>query len=678
MSTGESKQAYTVEDVKGELRQAVRQLTELSRSDVGFEEFCEQVLSTLVKLTGGHGALLWQVNEANRQTQIAHRVIPPEFSIDIDEQRHREVIDSVVEKKAPACIQSEALRGPDAEPLVENSLQCFFLIAPVFNRKQESCGALELLQRRDVTAAARDGYLKFLVRIAELFQRWFENHDLTRLSQNVDQYSTTMEFVSEVHRSIDFKETAFAIANESRRLLNCDRVSFAKWNGNACKVTAVSGQDRFDNRSNVVRKLGKLATSSVSGDVPLWLTGDTEGLPPEIVRRVNDYMDESHSRTLAVIPLLKKVETNPELEFDPRRKQKPKKLGALIVEYFDEDVLQEKVADSVQLVTRHSQIATANALEHQQIFLRPLWKRLGQMSSFLFRDHFAKAVTALIALALFALYLIFWPSELKMRVSGVVQPTVRKNIFAKTEGVVAKINVDQGDVVKKDDVLMELENPDLDISIEEARGQLVVTEQQILEVKTQLSNINELPEQEVRVLWGQKDQLTYQKANLEYRLELMGKKKAGQIITSPIDGTIVTWDAEKRLSDLPITKNQFVLSIADFEGDWQAELRIPQNQVGYVVAAINESDGEPLDVEFRVATNPNLLLKGKLMRLADRTDPGESGVPEFRAIVDADISELKELRPGAGLTAKIYCGEHRTGFVWFYQVLDFLRTRVFF
>ena len=676
--SGESKQTYTVEEVKGELRQAVRQLSELSRSDVTFEAFCEQVLTTLVKLTGGHGALLWQSPGPGRPAAISHRAIPPSLTLDIDELRHREAINQVIESKKPVCIDSTTLRNSDSDPADSSAMQCLMLLAPVFNRKHESCGSIELLQRSNISPAARDGYLKFLVRIAELFQRWHESHDLTRLSQNADQYSTTMTFVSEVHGSIDFKETAFAIANEARRLLNCDRASFAAWNGSSCKVIAVSGQDRFDNRANVIRKLGKLATSSVAGNVPLWLTGDTEGLPPEIIRHVNDYMDESHSRTLAVIPLLKKSKDQAELDFDPRRRKKPKKLGALIIEYFDDDVAQEKVLDSVQLVTQHSEIATANALEHKKIFLRPLWKRLGELSSFLFRDHFAKTMTALAALALFVLYLVIWPSELKMRVSGVIQPAERRNIFAKTEGVVETINVDQGDVVKKGEVLMELQNPDLDISIEETRGQLGIAEQRILEVKAQLSNINALPQQERQVLWGQKDQLTYQKANLEYRLGLMERKKSMQTIASPIGGTVVTWEAQKRLTDLPISQNQFIMSIADFEGAWQAELRVPQNQVGYVVAALNESDGEPLEVEFRLATNPNKLLMGKLVKLADRTDPGQSGVPEFRAIVDADISDLEDLRPGAGLTAKIYCGQHRTGFVWFYQLIDFLRTRVLF
>ena len=102
--------------------------------------------------------------------------------------------------------------------------------------------------------------------------------------------------------------------------------------------------------------------------------------------------------------------------------------------------------------------------------------------------------------------------------------------------------------------------------------------------------------------------------------------------------------------------------------------------MGYILRAMMENDNEPLDVEFRVATNPNILLKGKLQNknVAARADTGQAGVPEFRAIVDADISDLEELRPGAGVTAKVFCGRKQLGFVWFYQIIDFMRTKVFF
>ena len=677
MSAGESKQTYTVEDIKSELRVAVRQLSELARSDTNFDEFCQTLLTKLVKLTGGHGAVLWQSGSSGAY-HITHKNIAPDLRIDISEAMHRNMVKEVIQTSKPICIESEKLRDADVEAPSPEATQCFMLLAPVMNRKNESCGALELLQRRNISAAAQEGYLKFLIRIAELFQRWHEHHDLERLSYNADQQSATMDFVTEIHKSIDFKETAYSIANEARRVLKADRVSFANWNGSSCKVIGISSQDKFDNRANVVRKLGSLATASVSGNTPIWVTGDTEGLPPEIVKRLNDYMDESHSRTLAVIPLLNRPDESVELEFKPSSRRKPKKLGALIIEYFDDDVSQERVSDSVALVTQHSEIATANALEHEQIFMRPLWKRMGSASNFLFRDHFAKSMTALGALLLLTLYMIVVPAELKMRVSGVMQPEMRKNIFAQTEGVVSEINVDQGDRVTAGQTLIELNDPDLEMAITEVAGQLSIIEQRILETMHQMSRINELPEADEIALVGRESQLKEQQANLESRLELMQKKKSRQTIVSPIDGTIVTWDAKNRLSDLPISTNQFVLAVADFEGPWIAELRIPQNQVGYVVAAIEEAGGEPLHVEFRVATNPNIQLTGELIRLADRTDPGESGVPEFKAIVKADVSQLEDLRPGAGLTAKIHCGRHSTGFVSFYQIIDFLRTRVFF
>ncbi len=678
MSAGESKQADNVESIKSDLRQAVRQLSELSRSDATFDEFTQEILVQLVKLTGAHGALLWQSPGSGGLPRITHKSGSPDFKLAIDDQLHRNIVVEVIEKQQPLGIDSETLRGSSGIGLVSVSTQCLLLFTPVFNRSRDCCGSLELLQRYDISSSAREGYLKFLDRIAELFQRWHEHHDLERLSHNADLLATTLDYVSEVHRSIDFKETAFAIANESRRLLRCDRVSFARWNGSACKVIAVSSQDRFDNRANVIRKLGKLASASVSSNVPLWITGDTSGLAPEMIKRINDYLDESHCRTLAVIPLLKVPEQTAQLEFDPRKRLAPVRLGALIVEFFDADVPEAKIADQIALVRNHAQLASRNALEHDQIFLRPLWKRLGEVNSFLFRDHYAKSLTALAALALLAMFLIFYPAELKMRVNGVMQPTERRNIFAKTEGVANNVFVDQGDVVEAGATLIELENPDLDIRIEETNGQLKIVNQKLQETGTQVGRSGPRENEDSIALWGQIPQLESQQANLKKRLDLMHSKKAMQTITSPIAGTVVTWDAKKRLTDLPISTNQYVLSIADFKGQWQAELRIPQNQVGYVVDAIEKNDGEDLDVEFRIATNPNLLVKGKLVRLADRTDLGQSGVPEFRAIVDADISEIQDLRPGAGLTAKIHCGRRPLGFVWFYQVIDFLRTRVFF
>jgi hypothetical protein len=48
-------------------------------------------------------------------------------------------------------------------------------------------------------------------------------------------------------------------------------------------------------------------------------------------------------------------------------------------------------------------------------------------------------------------------------------------------------------------------------------------------------------------------------------------------------------------------------------------------------------------------------------------------------IEPSQLADLQnELRSGAGATAKIRCGTRSLGFVCFYQIYDFLRTKVFF
>ena len=676
MSTGESRQSFSAEEVKAEVRQTIQQLSALTREDTTFDEFCETVLTKVVKLTGAHGALLWQSN-ANGPPRITHKAGRQNFSLEVDESKHTGAVGEVISRQRGLAIPSTAIRR-DGDAGDVNANNCLLLFSPVFNREKACCGSLELLQRPDINDNAKEGYLKFLARIAELFPRWHESHELTRLTQSADQMSTTLEFVSEVHNSIDYKETAFAIANEARRLLGCDRVSFAHWNGSRCKVTAISSQDRFDNRSNVVRLLGHVATSSVAIDRPFWITEGTEGMAPEVARRINEYMDESHCRTLGVIPLTIKPEKNGDAQMRPGKRRKVKKLGALIIEYFDAEVPQERIADQCNLIVNHSQIAANNAQIHSDVFLMPLWKRMGGIQKLLFRDHFAKTMTGLIALGLFTLLLIFYPAPFNMGVEGVMHPAERRHVNAIADGNVVAVHVGHGDDVTAGQLLIELESPDLDIGITETDGQIAVLKERIKETRRKLGRPQDLETGEEMSLGGELQLFRQQLANQIDKRKLLDVKKKGMEIRSPIDGKVVTWDLRRRLKDLTVRSNQQVISVANFAGDWQTELRISEGKLGYIMQAMKENENEPLDVEFRVATNPNVLLKGTLEQknVAARADTGQSGVPEFRAIVDADVSDLEDLKPGAGVTANVRCGRRPLGFVWSYQVIDWLRLNV--
>ena len=109
-----------------------------------------------------------------------------------------------------------------------------------------------------------------------------------------------------VHESLDVRETCYTIVNEGRRLLGCDRVTRRHSEGRQVR-------DRSGQRSGHARQ--PLATwsrcwaswrrASSSRASRSGTAGSTEDLPPQIEKAIEEYVDQSYTKSLAVIPLRK-------------------------------------------------------------------------------------------------------------------------------------------------------------------------------------------------------------------------------------------------------------------------------------------------------------------------------------------------------------------------------------
>lgn len=686
MSLDQQQQAPSTSEIRDEVRRTIQKLSELSRTEKDFDQFCSAVLSDVVKITGAHCSLLWQF-DGKSNPRITHQAgnLPHPAATEIvtaDNQLHSNAVAEVIAKKMPVGLASEAFTGRQTTDNAAKAEPPFLLLlSPILDRDKNCRGTVELVQRGEVSPQAQEGYLRFLTQVAQLFSRWNEHQELAQLSQSADNWDNRLDFINEAHRSIDPEETAYSIANEARRLLKCDRASVGRWNGRSCKINAISSQDRFDNRANVVRLLSNVATAAVKADSRFWVVGDTEGLAPEVAKKINEYLDEAHSRTLVVIPLMARPPELPDLEMRSKRRSKPKKLGVIVLEYFDADVYEPQIEDDCKLIVEQSEIAMENARKHSEIFMQPVWKRLGWLQKVLFRDHLAKTVTGLVALALISLALAIVPWELKMKVEGVMHPTVRRTIFSQSEGMISDVIVAEQQEVSQGQTLLQIEDPDLETRIKTAELQYETLGYQIddFNAKSNLRNLEPVEREELRISIKMSKQ---ERKSLTQQLAILERKKAYQTITSPIKGTVITPQPKRRLTGLPVTRDFALLEVADLKGAWQLELKIPEGRVGYVDKVLADADGDPLHVEFKIGSNPNLTLNGKLVSVARRAVPSDQGVTEFRAIVEIDADELRnlddELRSGVGVTARIFCGQYSSGFVCFYQVYDFLQTQVFF
>ena len=108
-------------------------------------------------------------------------------------------------------------------------------------------------------------------------------------------------------------DVAGVAVNESRRLLDVDRVSLVRRRGRKFPVEAVSGQDTVHKRANLIKRLSKLSKAVMKTREPLLFNGGHRGfdsaegdngeLPPQIAKPLSDYLEEAGSRMIAIVPL---------------------------------------------------------------------------------------------------------------------------------------------------------------------------------------------------------------------------------------------------------------------------------------------------------------------------------------------------------------------------------------
>ena len=164
-------------------------------------------------------------------------------------------------------------------------------------------GVIEIFQRAGARITTQRGYLRFLLQVCEFAGDFLKGRRLRHLSEKQTLWEQLETFTRTAHEKLHVRETAYTIANEGRRLIGCDRVSVAIRRGGKCPIEAVSGQDTFDKRSNVTVMLGKLAAAVVKTGEDVWYSGDTSNMAPQVEAALDAYVDESHTKAIAILPL---------------------------------------------------------------------------------------------------------------------------------------------------------------------------------------------------------------------------------------------------------------------------------------------------------------------------------------------------------------------------------------
>ncbi|HIQ21981.1 MAG TPA: HlyD family efflux transporter periplasmic adaptor subunit [Planctomycetes bacterium] len=667
-----------IEETKQQIRSFVNEIAQLARADIEPEQFYGEFLQRVIAALAAVGGAVWTVEEPGRLTlgyQInLHRTNLRE---DQDAQiRHGLLLQKVLTSGEPVLVPPHS--GQEGDQQASNPTD-FLLIVGLVKTDRDVFGLVEVFQRPDTLPATQQGYLRFVVQMCEYAADYFKSRQLRHLGDRQVLWTRLEEFTRTVHSSLDPRQTAYTIANEGRRLIECDRVTVAIRRGRRCRVEAVSGQDLFDKRSNTVHLLGKLATAVVASGEDIWYTGETTDMAPQVEDAFQEYVDESHSKMVAVLPL-HPPQPALEEEEDPNKREPPPPVGALIVEQIEDNRVPDQMRHRVDVVRQHSSAALANAMEYDSLFLMPLWRKLGKSRVLVKARNLPKTVSITAALLLLIILACVVPADFELEGRGELQPVVRRDVFAEVEGTVVKVHVEHGDRVEQGQVLVELDNPTLKRNMEQVRGNLLAVEDQIATLRRRLYD-RTTPQDERGKISGDLVELEKQEQNLENQLALYKEEAKKLIITSPIKGQVITWDVRRVLMDRPVQRGQKLMRIADPDQEWHLEINMPEHRTGYISRAAREIKPD-LDVEYILKSQPGTKRKGNVKEIghAARVVGDEGNMVPIKVAIDYEqlSRELPELRPGTQVSARVHCGRRPVGFVWLHDAIAFVQSKILF
>lgn len=660
-----------IEQTKQHIRDLVMEIARLSKQDMTVREFYAAFLEKVVNALAAIGGAVWAVGEGGA-LELQYQINLRETRL-AENQQHLQQHGMLLQKTMAAG--EGALIGPHSGEGAENqpaNPTDFLLILGPVKVDQESKGVIEIFQRGGAPTTTQRGYLKFLLQMCELASDFLKTRQLRHFSDRQTLWNQLEHFSRVAHGSLDPRETAYTIANEGRRLIECDRVSVAIRRGRKCTIEAVSGQDTFDKRSNVIALLNRLSSAVVATGDALWYSGDTSDLAPQVEDAVQAYVDESHSKHVAVLPLKRPADPGDE-------KDDPETIGALVVEQIEDARPREGVVQRVNVVCDHSSLALANAMQHNNLFLMPLWRALGKASWIVSARTLPKTLLFTGIALLVLIVLVAVPVDFTFTSEGKLQPVRRREVFAVVEGMIDKILVKHGDKVKKGQTLMLMESTDLDVQIEDVTGKLLQAQEGLWSARRRKNTRANAQDNEDPLEKARSEAVQFEQQIHSYttQLALLNEKREKLKIISPINGVVTTWDFEKELLSRPVKPGDALLTVADETGDWELELDTPEDRMGSITEA--RKDDPNLRVTYHLATEPGANYEGQVVDVHRSAEvKGEEGnTVKIKVKIDKHQHE-DLLLPGAGVKARLYCGRSSVGWWLFHDAFAFVESRVLF
>jgi hypothetical protein len=677
-----------------QIKRLVEEIIRLSEQDLPPEDYYREYLKRVLSALEATAGAVW-IRNPQGHFPLQYHINAQQVGLDRNEEgrrSHDELIRQAAFKAQPMVVPPRSGSGPTEsdQPAPGNPTDYVILMVPILVDKQVA-GLVEVWQDPRLNSNALRNQTQFLIQVSALATVYTRNHRLRQMVGQEKLWTQLEAFTRQIHGTLNPTEVSYLIANEARRLVECDRISIGVRHGKKAKVEAISGADTVEKRSNLVQLMRTLFQRVlVWGDKLIYTGTKDDTLPPDVLDALDAYLAESNSKLLVIMPL------KDERESESKRPAR----SALMMECFDPSSSPDQLVSRLEVVGRHATSALYNAVEHRRIPMRWIWMPIAKVQDGL--GGKARAITYSITAGVLLLIgaMVFVPYPLKMKAKGTLQPEHTEHlrwVYTPMAGHIEAFLVQPGERVHKGQPLVRMRDTEVQLRIAEYRNKIeqFENEENILRAQLDQGEAKDRFQTTKEMLKAQKNRELNEDSlrRLTERIHADDRAPGTFDLISPVDNWVVlNYDFRETLTNKYVKPSDPILRLGDVDAEWEVEGKIPQKYAGHVLEAYQIENKKDLDVKIVPLTSPTRSFLGKLRRIdiageavpnLDDKNESEPVVKAWVRIEGDDIPEGDRVPPDMLLTdteveVKINCGNRAMGYSLFHGIWEYFYEKVVF
>jgi RND family efflux transporter MFP subunit len=375
------------------------------------------------------------------------------------------VIGEMLRDDAPLVVNDAgdprlAVRLGHTENGAIDSLVC----VPVKYEKQW-LGGLEVINKRDGSKFVESD-VDLLTEIAAQAAGSIRNAQRHEAERKVKELHALLNTSREIISSLDLDRVLAVVVNQVATIIPFDRCAIALVTKGKYDIDAIAGETAVNQKDPKVKELGEIMDWAGQSGAEVYVSqqnGEINSPRAETVAKFQTHFESSGMRSFYALPLVDEEGS----------------LGLLALESKSPDFLNASHLELLKIFAGQATVAIRNAQLYRQVPLISALEPLAEKKRAFLAMPKAKRLTLIGAIAAIALFLIFFPLNLKVGGSAYVLPTRTAAVDAQVDGIIDQINYREGDFVPAGAVVAVLRGDEHLLNLNQAKARYDILAREI-------------------------------------------------------------------------------------------------------------------------------------------------------------------------------------------------------